>query len=74
VTITRPDINAGLPKKDLPMWCALQMASGDTLPILKEAFVKMTLGQCPLTTGVFITNITDEFILRYVKNTVTEII
>jgi hypothetical protein len=36
MTIPRPDITAGLPKGDQPMWCTLLMASGETLPILKE--------------------------------------
>jgi hypothetical protein len=43
VIIARPDIIAGLPKRDLPTLCALQMASGHTLLILKEALVKLTL-------------------------------
>jgi hypothetical protein len=40
---------------------ALHIASGETLLILKEALV--TLWRRPLTTWVFIANITDEFIL-----------
>jgi hypothetical protein len=63
MTITKPDITSGLPERDPPMQCTLQTASGKTLPILKEAFIKLTLGWHPLTTWVFITNITDEFIL-----------
>jgi hypothetical protein len=63
MTIARPDVTAELPKRDPPMQCALQMASEETLPILKEALVKLTLGQCPLTTWVFVANITDEFVL-----------
>jgi hypothetical protein len=38
------------------------MASEETLPILKEAFIKLALVQCPLTTWMFITNIKEEFI------------
>jgi hypothetical protein len=63
MTITRPDINAGLPKRDSPTQRALQMSSGDTLPILKEAFVKLTVGRYPLITWV-VANITVEFILE----------
>jgi hypothetical protein len=44
MTISRPDITNGLPKRDLPMQCTPQMASGEALSILKEAFVKLTLG------------------------------
>jgi hypothetical protein len=44
MTITRSDITAGLPEGDQPTKCALQMASGETLPVLKE--VTLTLGQC----------------------------
>jgi hypothetical protein len=39
-------------------------ASEEVLPVLKEALVKLTLGQHPLTTWVFIANITDKSILR----------
>jgi hypothetical protein len=50
VTTVRPDITSELPERYLPMQCVLQMASGHTLPILNKAFVKLTLGQRPLTT------------------------
>jgi hypothetical protein len=63
MTVARPDTTAGLPVRDLIIQ-VLQMASGEILPILKEALVKVTLGQCPLTTWVFVANITDKFILR----------
>lgn len=64
VTIARPDTTAGLSVRDLITPYVLQMASREILPILKEALVKLTLGQCPLTTWVFIASITDKFILR----------
>jgi hypothetical protein len=60
--VTRPDIT-GLPERDLLTKCALQTAPGETLPILKEVLVTLTLGRHPLITSVFIANITDEFIL-----------
>jgi hypothetical protein len=40
------------------------MASRETLPVLKEATVELTLGQCPLQIWVFSTEITDELILE----------
>jgi hypothetical protein len=45
------------------MKCALQMKSEETFPILQEAQVAITLGQYPLTTFVFVANITIVFIL-----------
>jgi hypothetical protein len=57
VTITRPHITAGLPEKDL------QMASEETLPILKETLVEVTLGQSPIYNWVFVTHILNMFIL-----------
>jgi hypothetical protein len=38
------------------------MESQEMLPIVKEAPVELILGQQPLQTWVFVTNITDEFI------------
>jgi hypothetical protein len=40
VHIDRPDIILHCPK-DPPKRCTLQKASGETLPILREAFVKL---------------------------------
>jgi hypothetical protein len=48
VTIARPDIVAGLPKKALSQPHVLKMMAGETYPVLKEVLVKLTLGQCPL--------------------------
>jgi hypothetical protein len=50
VTTARPVITAGLPKRKLSTKCALQTASEETLPILKEAFVTMNLERRPLKT------------------------
>jgi hypothetical protein len=47
VTIARPDTTAVLPVTDLITPYFLQMASGEVLPILKEALVKLTLGPVP---------------------------
>jgi hypothetical protein len=63
VTVVRPDIAAGLPEREPSTKCALQTASGETLPILKEAFVTLTLGRRPLEVRVFVAAITDELIL-----------
>jgi predicted aspartyl protease len=63
VTVIRPDIAAGLPEREPSTKCALQTASGETLPILKEAFVTLTLGRRPLGIYVFVADITDELIL-----------
>lgn len=63
MTIVRLDITAGLPERELTRPYVLQMVSGKTVPILKEALVELTLGQCPLTTWLFVTKVTDEFIL-----------
>jgi hypothetical protein len=63
VTIAIPDITTGLPERDLTTSYVLQMASGETLPISKEALITLTLGRRPLTTWVFVAKITDKFIL-----------
>lgn len=63
VTIVRPVITAGLPKRVPSTKCALQTASGQTLSISKEALVTLSLGRHQSTTGVLVTSITDEFIL-----------
>jgi hypothetical protein len=54
---------AGLPEREPSTKCALQTASGETLPILKEAFVTLTLGRLPLEIWVFVADLTDELIL-----------
>jgi hypothetical protein len=49
VTITRPDIFAGLPER--------------TIPVMREAQVELNLGRRPLRIWVFVADITDELIL-----------
>jgi hypothetical protein len=63
VIIARLDITIGLPKRDLPTQCDLQMASGETQVVMKEAFIRLTLAWCPLTTWMFVACIADEVIL-----------
>jgi hypothetical protein len=41
----------------------LQVGSGRTIPIVRGALVELTLGQRALKIWVFVTDITDEFIL-----------
>jgi hypothetical protein len=59
VTIATTDIT----ERSLTTPQVLQMAPGETLPILKEALVKLFLSRRPLTTWVFVAGITYEFIL-----------
>jgi hypothetical protein len=60
VTVVRPDIAAGWPERQLRQSFKLQTVSGETLPILKEVFLTLTLGRCPLKIWVFVANITNE--------------
>jgi hypothetical protein len=59
--IVRPDITTGFPERELTRPYLLQVASGKTLPILKEAFIELTLEWLPLKTGVFFDNTTNKF-------------
>ena len=63
VTIARPDMVAGQPEKKPSRACVLQTASGETIPVLKEALVELTLGRRALRIWVFVADVTDEFIL-----------
>jgi hypothetical protein len=63
VIVVRPDITAGWPERQLNQHFKLQMVSGEALPVLKEVFLTLTLGRCPLKIWVFVANITNEFIL-----------
>jgi hypothetical protein len=47
MTTAGPDITAGWPKRNQSQCYMLQTASGETLPILKEALMELTLGQEP---------------------------
>jgi hypothetical protein len=44
VTIARPDIVAGQPERKLSSAYVLQTASGETIPVLTEALIELTLG------------------------------
>jgi hypothetical protein len=63
VTTARPEIVAGQPERKPSRLYVLQMASGEIIPILKEALVELTLGRGALKILVFVAEITDEFIL-----------
>jgi hypothetical protein len=63
ITVARPDIAAGWLKRQPNQHFTLQMVSGEILPILEEVFLTLTVGQRPLKIFVFVTSITNEFIL-----------
>jgi predicted aspartyl protease len=43
-TVVRPDIVAGLPERELSQPHVLQTASGEKIPVVKEAHVELTIG------------------------------
>jgi hypothetical protein len=63
-TVARPDIVAGLPERELSRPYVLQAASGETIPVVKEAHVELTMGLRTVRSWVFVADIKDEFILR----------
>jgi hypothetical protein len=63
VTVARPDIAAGWPERQLNQRFKLKTVSGESLPVLKEVFLTLTLERRPLKILVFVANITNEFIL-----------
>jgi hypothetical protein len=50
VTIARPDIVAGLPERELSRPHVLERASGETIPVVKEERVELTLERRTLRT------------------------
>jgi hypothetical protein len=58
VAIARYDIAAGLHERELTRPYFQQMASWDTLPVLKGALVGLTLGRRPLRMWVFVPEVT----------------
>ena len=62
VTIARPDIFTGQPARKPSRDYVLQTASGETIPVLKESFVELTLGRWALRIWVFVAKVTDDFI------------
>jgi len=63
VTIAWPDIVTGQPERKPSRTFVLQTAAGETILVLKEAFVELALGRWALRIWVFVTEVTDEFIL-----------
>jgi hypothetical protein len=45
VTIARPDMVVGQPERKPSRAYVLQTASGETIPVLKEALVELSLGR-----------------------------
>jgi predicted aspartyl protease len=62
-TVARPDIVAGLPERELSRPYVLQTASGETILVVKEAHVELTMGRRTLRSWVFVADIKDDFIL-----------
>jgi len=63
VTIARPDMVTGHLEMKPSRAYVLQTASGETIPLLKEALVQLTLGRRSLRIWVFVAEVIDEFIL-----------
>jgi hypothetical protein len=59
VTIARPDIVVGLPEGKPNLSFVLRTASGETIPVMREAHVEVTLGRGPLRIWVLVADITD---------------
>jgi hypothetical protein len=64
VTVARPDIVAGLAERKLSRPYVLQTASGETIPVVEEARVELTIGRRTLRSWVFVADITDDYILE----------
>jgi hypothetical protein len=60
VTIARPDIVAALPERKLNLSYVLRTASGETIPVMREAHVELTLGRRPLRIDTSKTQVCDE--------------
>jgi hypothetical protein len=63
VTTAQPDIVTGQPERKPSRAYVLQTACGETIRVLKEALVELTLGWRALRIWVFVTKVMDEFIL-----------
>jgi len=63
VSIPRLDMVAGQPERKPSRACVLQTASGETIPVLKEALINLTLGWQAVRIWVFIAEVINEFIL-----------
>jgi hypothetical protein len=63
VTVATPDIVVRLLERRPGRQCVLQVGSGRTIPVVREALVEVTLVQRNLKIWEFAADITDEFIL-----------
>lgn len=63
VTSDRSDIVAGIPERNPSRPYVLQRGSGETIPVVTQARVELTLWQRALKIWFFIPYITDDFIL-----------
>jgi hypothetical protein len=63
VTIARPDMVVGQPERKPSRAYVLQTASGETIPVLKEALVELSLRRRALRIWVFVAEVTDDFIM-----------
>jgi hypothetical protein len=63
VSIARPNIVAGLPERKPNLLYVLRTTSGETIPVMREAHVELTLGRRSLRISVLVAHITDELIL-----------
>jgi hypothetical protein len=64
VTIILPDNIARMPERELTLSYVLQTTPGETLPILKEVLVEITMQHSPIHVWAFVAKITHKFILR----------
>ena len=63
VTVIRPDVAEGLPSKKPNRPYQLVTASGDNLPVVKEALLELTLGRSTVRLWVFVARVAEEVIL-----------
>jgi hypothetical protein len=63
VTVPRPDIAAGWPERQPNKLFTLQTVPGEALPVWKEDFLTLTLGQRPLKILVFVADINNELVV-----------
>jgi hypothetical protein len=66
-TVVRPDIVARLPERELSRPYVLQTESGETIPVVKEARVELTIGRFTLRNWVFVADIKDDFIRVWIS-------
>jgi hypothetical protein len=63
VTIACPDMVTGQPERKPSRAYVLQTASGETIPVLMEALVELTVGRRAWRILVFVAQLTDKFVL-----------